>query len=309
MPGRAGEQPVKRVAVTGASGFIGREFVRSTRGLGWPVLALGRPELGAGLESRLHGCEAIVHLAARAHVLGAEAAADSAEFARSNVDLTRRVAAAARSAGVRRLVFVSSAGVLGRASPAAGFHDHSPAAPHDAYTRTKLAAEEMLHSEFSADLELVIVRPPLVYGPQAPGNFARLLGLVRRGWPLPFGALDAPRSMLGLRNLCDALRVAAVHPLAPGLRLLVADAQSPSVSELVAGLARALGRRPRLLAVPEPLLRSVFAALGRSADFERLSAPFMLRGRLARETLGWTPPHAWEEELAWAVQGVRVADR
>jgi nucleoside-diphosphate-sugar epimerase len=300
---------VRRLAVTGAGGFIGREFVCSTRGLGWPVQALGRPELGAGLESRLSGCEAVVHLAARAHVLEAQAAADSAEFERSNVDLTRRVAAAARSAGVRRLVFVSSAGVLGRASPPGGFHDASPVAPHDAYTRSKLAAEEALQGEFAADLELVIVRPPLVYGPQAPGNFARLLGLIRRGWPLPFGALDAPRSMLGLRNLCDALRIAAVHPQAPGLRLLVADAQSPSVSELVAGLAQALGRRPRLLAVPEPVLRSAFAALARSADFERLSAPFLLRGRLAWETLGWTPPHPWDEELAWAVRGIRVADR
>jgi nucleoside-diphosphate-sugar epimerase len=291
------------VAVTGASGFIGREFVRSTRGLGWSVRPLGRPELGPGLESRLHGCGAVVHLAARAHVLAPEAAADTAEFERSNVDLTRQVADAARSAGVRRLVFVSSAGVLGRASPPAGFGDDSPVAPHDVYTRTKLAAEEMLQREFARDLELVIVRPPLVYGPQAPGNFARLLGLVQRGWPLPFGALDAPRSMIGLRNLCDALRVSSVHPQAPGLRMLVADEQSPGVSELVAALARALGRSPRLIALPEPLLRAVFALIGRSTDFERLSAPFLVRGRLARERLGWAPPHGWEDELAWAVQG------
>lgn len=290
------------VAVTGASGFIGREFVRSTRCLGWAVLALGRAETGPGLESRLRGCETLVHLAARAHVLDAGAAADSAEFERSNVDLTRYVAGAACSAGVRRLVFVSSAGVLGRASPPAGFDDDSPVAPHDAYTRSKLAAEEMLQREFAGPLELVIVRPPLVYGPQAPGNFARLLGLVRRGWPLPFGALSAPRSMIGVRNLCDALCVAAAHPQAPGLRILVADTQSPSVAELAASIAEALNRPSRLVDVPEPMLRTFFALIGRSADFERLASPYVIRGRLARERLEWTPPYRWDEELAWAVQ-------
>ena len=215
------------VAVTGASGFIGREFVRSTRALARTVVPLGRADLGTDLESRLRGCESVVHLAARAHVLDSGAAADAAGFERSNVDLTRQVANAALAAGVRRLVFVSSAGVLGRASPPDGFSDYSPVAPHDAYTRSKLAAEDMLQREFARALEVVIVRPPLVYGPHAPGNFARLLGLVRRGWPLPFGALHAPRSMVGLRNLCDVLRVATAHPQAPGLRMLVADARRP----------------------------------------------------------------------------------
>jgi nucleoside-diphosphate-sugar epimerase len=294
---------VKVIAVTGANGFIGRDFVRSTRVSGWTVVPLGRAELGAGLESRLRGCEAVVHLAARAHVLDAGAAADTAEFERNNVDLTRQVADSARNAGVRRIVFVSSAGVLGRASPPTGFHDDSPLAPHDAYTRSKLAAEEMLREEFAWALELVIVRPPLVYGPQAPGNFARLVGLIRRGWPLPFGALHAPRSMIGLRNLCDVLRVAVAHPQAPGLRMLVADADAPGVAELVAGIARALGRPARLIDVPQPLLRFAFALLGRSTDYQRLASPYLVRGALASERLGWTPAYRWDEELAWALQG------
>jgi UDP-glucose 4-epimerase len=300
---------VNAVAVTGAGGFIGREFVRSTRALAWTVVPLSRADLATGLELQLRGCESVVHLAARAHVLDAGEAADHAGFERSNVDLTRRVANAALGAGVRRLVFASSAGVLGRASPPDGFSDDSPVAPHDAYTRSKLAAEEMLQHEFARALEVVIVRPPLVYGPHAPGNFARLLGLVRRGWPLPFGALHAPRSMVGLRNLCDVLRVAAAHPHAPGLRMLVADADAPGVAELVAGIARSLNLPARLVDVPEPLLRGAFALVGRSTDYQRLASPYLIRGTLARERLGWTPAYRWDEELAWALQGAGLASR
>jgi nucleoside-diphosphate-sugar epimerase len=293
--------PVSALAVTGASGFVGREFVRSTRELGWTVVPLGRGELVSGLERRLVGCESLVHIAGRAHVLEAGAAADTAEFDRSNVELTREVARAARSAAVRRLVFVSSAGVLGSASPPEGFNDDSPTAPHDAYTRSKLAAECMLRVEFARDLEVVVVRPPLVYGPDAPGNFGRLLRLVRRGWPLPFGGLDARRSMVGLRNLCDFLRLATAHSAAPGLSMLVADAESPSVAELAVAFGCALGNPTRLLNVPPPVLRAAFAACGRGRDFERLTAPFLVRPRLALEALGWTPPYRFAQELAWSV--------
>jgi nucleoside-diphosphate-sugar epimerase len=292
---------VTRLAVTGAGGFIGRELVRSMRATEFAVVPLGRAELVASPECWMAGCDAIVHLAARAHVLQAAAAADSDAFEQSNVELTRRVAEAACSAGVGRLVFVSSAGVLGRRSPPGGFDDNSRPAPHDAYTRSKLVAEEMLLEEFRHRIEVVIVRPPLVYGPDAPGNFGRLVRLVRRGWPLPFGALDAPRSMIGLRNLCDALRRAATAPQAGGLRMLVADRESPSVARLIAEMAAALGRRARLLPVPAAVLRLALGAMGRRQDFERLATPFLLRPTLAPQRLGWHAPHRFEDELRWAI--------
>lgn len=290
-----------RLAITGASGFVGREFVSSTRATGFEVVPLGRAELETSLEQRIAGCDAIVHLAARAHVLEAAAAADLDAFERSNVELTRAVAGAACRAGVARFVFVSSAGVLGRHSPPGGFDDNSRPAPHDAYTRSKLAAEEMLLDEFADRMEVAIVRPPMVYGPDAPGNFGRLVRLVRRGWPLPFGALDAPRSMIGLRNLCDALRRVATAPEGTGLRLLVADRESPSVAALVAEMAIALGRRSRLWPVPASVLRLAFGAVGRQQDFERLAAPFLIRPVLAPDRLGWHAPHRFADELRWAI--------
>ena len=289
------------LAVTGAGGFIGTEFVRSTLEARENVVLLGRAELDESLHRRLRGCDTLVHLAARAHVLDADAAADAKAFERSNVALTQLVADAACRAGLGRMVFVSSAGVLGRRSPPGGFHDHSRPAPHDAYTRSKLAAEEMLMGHYATRIEVVIVRPPLVYGPNAPGNFGRLLRLVRRGWPLPFGALDAPRSMIGLRNLCDALRHAAAHPHASGLRMLVADRESPSVAGLLTECATAMGRPARLLSIPYSVLEMAFRVIGRESDFERLTAPFQLHPVVAVERLGWTPPWSFEEELRWAI--------
>jgi len=292
---------VTTIAVTGATGFIGRQLVTSGTNAGLRMIGLGRRELEGDVDRQLRGCDALVHLAARAHVLEAAAAGDAAEFDRVNVDLTRRVAHAARASGVRRLVHVSSAGVLGRVSPPEGFNDWSQASPHDAYTHSKLAAEEALRREFDRDLELVIVRPPLVYGPGAPGNFARLVSVVQSGWPLPFGGLSAPRSMIGLRNLCDFLRLVAVHPAAQGPSLLVADAETPSVAELMTELALALGRPARLFSVPLSVLQAAFGAIGRGAELERLAAPFVLRPGLALERLGWNPPYAFRQEISWAV--------
>ena len=289
------------LAVTGAGGFIGTEFVRSTREAHENVVLLGRTDLDESLHRRLRGCDTLVHLAARAHVLDAGAAADVAAFEHSNVALTQSVADAACRAGLGRMVFVSSAGVLGSQSPSGGFHDYSRPAPHDAYTRSKLAAEEMLLGHYATRIEVVVVRPPLVYGPNAPGNFGRLVRLVRRGWPLPFGALDAPRSMIGLRNFCDALRHVAVHPNAAGLRMLVADRESPSVAVLVTECARAMGRPARLLPIPCSFLEMAFRMVDRHSDFERLTAPFKLHPFIAAERLGWTPPRSFEDEVHWAV--------
>lgn len=295
------------LAVTGATGFIGRELLTATQAAGWGVVPVLRSDFRSDrLGARLQGCDAVVHLAARAHVLRARAAGDDAEFQRVNVQLTWDVAEAAVRAGVGRFVFVSSAGVLGRVSPPPGFDDSSEPAPHDAYTRSKLAAEEMLVGEFSGSLEIVVVRPPLVYGPGAPGNFDRLVKLVRRGWPLPLGALRAPRSMVGLRNLCDLLCLAAVHPAAVGARMLVADAETRCVTDLIRDIAVLLGRPAHLLAVPQSVLGAAMRVVGRGADFDRLAAPFVVVAQVATRELGWTPSHRQVDELAWALAAPEV---
>ncbi len=298
------------IAVTGASGFIGSEFIRSTTALGWQAIPILRNDLSEDrLLARLSGCDAVVHLAGRAHIVVVKSSQDEQEFRPANVQLTQSVADAACRAGVRRFVFVSSAGVLGRASPPAGFSDASVSAPHDAYTQSKLAAEDMLFREFDGGMEIVVVRSPLVYGPDAPGNFGRLVGLVRLGIPLPLGALRAPRSMVGLRNLCDLLCRTSVHPAAPGMRMLVADAETRCVADLVSDIAMELGRRARVLAVPGSVLRAGLWLAGRSADFDRLAAPFVVHAEQARHRLGWSPPYRFEDELAWSLAEPSASSR
>src|SRR5579872_3719194 len=194
------------VAVSGATGFVGHHLCEDLRVRGHEVRCVSRPLLSSGdLKLALAGCQAFVHLAARAHVLRERSADPQAEFAEANVQLTRSAATAALQAKVPRFIFLSSAGVLGATSPPEGFTDASPPRPHDPYSASKLAAEQWLGTALGPSLELAILRPPLIYGAGARGNLMRLLQLALRGWPLPLGALRAPRSLLAVRNLTDLI--------------------------------------------------------------------------------------------------------
>jgi len=259
---------------------------------------IGSPEL----PTALRGADAVIHLAGRAHRLRDVAADPAREFHEANVGITRAIAQACVSAGVSRFVFVSSAGVLGDRSPTEGFTDTSPAAPHDDYTRSKLAAEQMLAAEFGAHLEVVILRPPMVYGPGAPGNFDRILKAVRTGFPLPLGGLRAPRSLISVRNLCDVMLRAATCNLVEARPMLVSDREVTSVAALAAAIAAAVGRRNRVFAVPPPMLAAALKLAGREADLHRLLEPFVLRGSLACSTLGWSPEFEFASELEWTIR-------
>jgi nucleoside-diphosphate-sugar epimerase len=289
------------IAITGTSGFIGGYLQEVVACAGHRPLAITRPAL-ADPERALVGADVLIHAAGRAHVLREDASDPALAFHEVNVVLTERLLAAARRAGVRRFVFLSSAGVLGNVTSELGVTDDSPPRPYDEYSRSKLAAEQILGAAEGDSIETVIVRPPVVYGPGARGNFGRILHAVRSGWPLPAGALHAPRSMVGLRNLSDFLMLAALHPRAPGRPMLVSDAETISVRELALGLGRALQRRPLLLPIPVPLLSMMLALVGKRADIARLTQPCVVRGERAREALGWQPPHTLDEELAWAVR-------
>jgi nucleoside-diphosphate-sugar epimerase len=154
-----------------------------------------------------------------------------------------------------------------------------------------------------------VVRPPLVYGPSAPGNFGRLVGLVRRGIPLPFAAVNAPRSYIGLDNLVSALERAVTHPAAANQAFLVSDGQDVGAAQLVRWIALGLGRCPRLWRVPESLLRSCAGALGRADDAARLLDPMHIDSRRFRETLHWEPHMSVEEGVRRSVAGVDAGSR
>ncbi|HEY3731933.1 MAG TPA: NAD-dependent epimerase/dehydratase family protein [Steroidobacteraceae bacterium] len=290
------------IAVTGASGFVGRHVCAILQQRGCRVLPLSRQQLASpDLPAALGDSDALVHLAGRAHVLAASGADAPRAYHEANVQLTQVVVEACIGAGVPRVVFLSSAGVLGCRSPSGGFTDQSNPSPHDAYTHSKLQAEQWLRARAAARLQVVIVRAPLIYGPGAPGNFSRLLHAIRAGWPLPIARLLAPRSMLGVRNLADVLHAAGAHPAAAGQTMLVADQQSISVAELARALGRYLHRPARLFSMPPALLAGMLRVLGKSADVARLLDPFELRPSIIADKLGWSPPFSLEQELAWAV--------
>jgi UDP-4-keto-D-FucNAc 4-reductase len=286
------------IAVTGASGFLGGHLCPELISAGNEVVKLSRVDLvSADLNRKLEGVEVMVHLAGRAHVSHETSDDPAAEFWRSNVALTQSAARAAKSAGVKRFVFLSSAGVLGSRSPPGGFGDDSIPRPHDAYTASKLEAEAWLSAEMGAHLELAILRPPLIYGPGAKGNFMRLLRLALKGWPLPIGNLRAQRSMIGIRNMVDLIRLIATDQRVIRATLLAADQETISVCELFGTLARQAGHRPWVAPAPTSIIEWILKTSGRRSDVDRLVGPFVLYPTIAQSQFGWIPPHTLQEEL------------
>jgi nucleoside-diphosphate-sugar epimerase len=287
------------IAVSGASGFLGRHLCPHLRSLGHGVIELARADLAPEkLRATLEGADVIVHLAGRAHVLKETSSDPRAEFWRSNVALTQSTARAAQSAGVKRFVFLSSAGVLGASSPPEGFSDGSIPCPHDEYTASKLAAETWLNAELGSGMQLAILRPPLIYGPGARGNLMRLLRLALKGRPLPIGSLRAPRSMIGIRNMIDLIGVVATDErVTTRATMLAADRETISISELFSTVSRLAGHAPWLAPVPPVLIRWGLALTGRRSDIVRLTDSFVLRPAIAQSQFGWMPPHLLQDEL------------
>lgn len=309
------------ILVTGASGFVGGAVVARLAREGVPVRACVRrdgvvlppgvqlarvTDLGAQTPwaDLLAGVTDVVHAAAHVHVMGAAGADALAEFRRVNVGGSLALARAAASAGVRRFVFISSVKVHGEATaPGRPFREDDAPAPLDAYGVSKMEAEQALRA-LSADagMELVIIRPPLVYGPGVKANFAALVRLVRRGWPLPLGAIHNRRSLVALDNLVDLVLTCLHHPRAAGEAFLVSDGQDLSTTELVRGVGEAIGHVPLLLPVPALLLRGAAAAVGKAAVAQRLCGDLQVDVSKARQVLGWSPPVPVREGLRRAVQ-------
>jgi nucleoside-diphosphate-sugar epimerase len=311
-----------RVLVTGADGFVGKAVCRRLLAAGytlraglwnaelWPALRAAVPgvgefavigDLGANpnLPAALKDVAVVVHLAARVHVMRDNAVDPLHEFRRVNVAGTAALARAAAALGVLRLVFVSTAKVNGESTSGRPFAEGDPPAPQDPYAVSKWEAEEALRPiAAKTALEVAIVRPPLVYGPGVRANFLRLMRLVARGLPLPLPDTKNRRSLIGVENLADCLVRCVSHPEAANQTFMVSDGEDVSTRELIARLARALGRSARFLPVPEFAVRLAARLVGKEAAVDRVLGSLVIDSGKARQTLGWRPPVTLDNGLA-----------
>lgn len=313
---------MKSVAVTGASGFVGRavlarllrepeleiraalQFHHETVPPGVRPFVVGDLTTRPDLRDVLAGADAVVHLAARVHVMRDRSRDPLGEFRRVNTDATERLAREARASGVSRFVFVSSVKVHGEEGVCV--EDDPVSLPLDPYARSKLEAEERLRLvSGETGLEVVVVRPPLVYGPGVKANFASLIRAVERGLPLPFGAVRNKRSLVAAANLADFLLCCCRHPAAANHTFLVSDQEDLSTPELIRRLASALGRDPRLLSVPPAWLAYGAALTGQRPAARRLLTSLVVSPDKVRTHLGWRPAVSVDEGLRAAVGGGR----
>jgi UDP-N-acetyl-alpha-D-quinovosamine dehydrogenase len=299
-----------RILVTGASGFVGAALCRELLARGHAVRGTVRrlaahaempreveqvlvPDIAGEFDRRnlLEGIDAVVHLAAIAHRTAGEG-----ELRRVNVEAPVRLAEAA-AGRIRRFVFMSSIKAHGEDSGASAFSETDALRPEDRYGRSKADAEHALEAVAArSGTELVLVRPPMVYGPGVKANFLRLIRWVDSGLPLPFASVRNRRSLIYVGNLIDAAARAVEHPKARGA-FLVSDADVVSTPELVSRIARSLGRPARLLSVPPALLRLSGTLLGRGDEIRRLTGSLVADSSRARRLLDWRPAHTLEEGL------------
>lgn len=312
--------------VTGANGFIGtavcteatkrglrvRGATRSACALpdGAETAVVGAIDGETDWTNALKGIDVVIHLAARVHKIRDSAANPLAEFLQINLHGTENFAQQAAKAGIKRFVFVSSIKVNGESTSSLATHGTNRGGiyniftepckpnPQDPYAISKWQAEQaLLRIARDTDMEVVIVRPPLVYGAGVKGNFASLLKAVEKGIPLPLAGAQNVRSLIYVGNLADALIACATHPLAKGQIYIVSDTEAVSTSALVDKIAHALGRSNRSFYFPPGLLRAVAALVGRSGQAAKLFDSLLVSDSKIRSELGWEPPYTLDQGL------------
>lgn len=300
-----------RCLVTGATGYIGQSLIPHLFASGhdvtvWPRshafdFSNERPPLGEWIK-QLHNADVVVHLAGLAHQT--RKATDASPYFRINRDGTLHLAAAAQAAGVKRFIFLSTAKVLGDGGEILYCHSSHPH-PIDAYAQSKWEAEQQLLRQFSQTMEIVILRPPLVYGRKAKANFASLMKLAKLPIPLPLAGIDNRRAMIGIDNLIDLIMLCLTSPTAAGKALLCADSRLYSLPDIVISIRRSLNRDPNLFRLPLPLFIALKQLLGKSIE-QRLFGDFKMDCRESFETLNWTPPLTMDQILRGDIENTRA---
>ncbi|MBT0571755.1 SDR family oxidoreductase [Curvibacter sp. CHRR-16] len=308
------------ILVTGARGFIGTALRSRLGDMPYQVLSVVRGGGGHGAASSiasidaitdwsklLKGQEAVVHLAARVHVMHDQSASPLTEFRRVNTEGTINLARQAAQANVKRFIFISSVKVNGEFTVfGKPFTADDIPAPLDPYGVSKYEAEQQLRQiATETGMEVVIIRPPLVYGPGVKANFASMMRYVSQGWPLPLGAVtDNRRSFVGLDNLVDLIVTCLHHPAAANQTFMVSDGEDLSTADLLMRIGGAMGKSPRLLKVPIPCLSLASTILMRRNIYQRLCASLQVDIRKTQQILSWTPPVSVDDGLRSTVKGL-----
>ncbi|MDI1361610.1 SDR family oxidoreductase [Methylotenera sp.] len=305
-----------KILVTGANGFVGRALCAELSRQEYLVIAAlrkGRAEVDGLIQTTvicsidnntdwsaaLQNVDVVIHLAARVHIMSDHAADPLAEFRKVNVEGTLSLALQATKAGVKRFVFISSIGVNGNVTSSHHpFTAEDMPDPYDAYSTSKYEAEQgLLKLVAIAGFEVVIIRPPLVYGCGAPGNFRRIISALKNHYPLPLGAIKNKRSFVYIDNLVSLIVRCIDHPAAANQVFLVSDGNDLSTTELLRACAGALSLKSRLVPIPQKLIEVFAALIGKENVAQRLCGNLQVDITKARTLLDWTPPTTVEDGL------------
>jgi nucleoside-diphosphate-sugar epimerase len=304
-----------KILVTGANGFVGSQLSETLAKSGHEVRNTARSlasnssttrelitcdlESVDNLDHLTTGCDAIVHLAGRAHVMSDNPATSESLYVSANVDVTRKLAQSAARTGVKRMILMSSVKVNGESTTInTPFTAQDIPNPQDPYGRSKTQAEQALWEITStSDLEGVVIRPPLVYGPGVRANFASLIGIVGRGLPLPLGSIQNKRSFVSLDNLVDLIATTLQSQNAAGNTFLVSDGHDLSTPELVRSIASALDQSPKLFPFPSALLKLAATATGKRSAYDRLCGSLTVDIALTKQKLSWSPPCTVQDSM------------
>lgn len=301
------------IFLTGATGFIGKALLEELLKRNNKVIVAVRHGVTTFSEDvsqakindlfelenaqMMQGVNTVIHCAARAHVLNENLADSLVAFQNTNTSGTLTLAKQAVAAGVKRFVFISSIGVLGKTNNHA-FSESDMPNPRGPYAISKYEAELALQALAKrTDLEVVIIRPPLVYGPNVPGNFALLMHWMHKNIPLPFGSIHNKRSFVALDNLVDLLILCTNHPAAANEVFLVADGEDFSTTELLKRVSKALGKKSRLFPFNQKLLEFCLKCVGKKELVQRLCGSLQVDNSKAKKLLNWTPPISVDEGL------------
>lgn len=323
------KEEFKSILVTGANGFIGKNLIRSLLDCGYNVIGMRRGKVDVELSRELNSkimsgaytevvvddyeseselqrymknIDCVIHLAAIAHVIPNKSILNKVDYNSINVNITKNIAKVSRDNKVKKFIFLSSIGVLGEGTYGVPFSENTKPEPKREYAISKYAAESELKKIENDEMSVLIIRPPIVYGEMVPGNFLRLLNLIKSNRILPFGSIKAKRDMLSVYNLADFIIHCISHNVCEDKVLLVKDGESVSFSDLLRVISMHMKKRLILLPVPQFIFFFLAKVVNKEYEIEKLTSSMLIDDSYFRERTGWNPKYSFDESIKKTVK-------